>query len=71
MARRKKPVPKSQAELLQKEIDPVLGTGKPPVPNSKKRENQRSVKGDDVKRFTVGFKVRGLSNLSNISFGQT
>lgn len=56
MARRKKPVPKSQAELLQKEIDPVLGTGKPPVPNSKKRENQRSVKGDNVKRFTVGLR---------------
>jgi len=56
MARRKKPVPKSQAELLQKEIDPVLGTGKPPIPNSKKRENQRSVKGDDVKRFTVGLR---------------
>ncbi len=49
MARRKKPVPKSQAELFQKEIDPILGTGKPPVPNSKKRENQRTVKGDDIK----------------------
>lgn len=56
MARRKKPVPKSQAELFQKEIDPVLGTGKPPVPNSKKRENQRTVKGDDTKRFTVGLR---------------
>jgi len=56
MARRKKPIPKSQAELFQKEIDPILGTGKPPVPNSKKRENQRSVKGDDTKRFTVGLR---------------
>lgn len=56
MARRKKPVPKSQAELFQKEIDPILGTGKPPVPNSKKRENQRTVKGDDTKRFTVGLR---------------
>ena len=56
MARRKKPVPKSQAELFQKEIDPILGTGKPPIPNLKKRENQRSVKGDNVKRFTVGLR---------------
>ena len=56
MARRKKPIPKSQAELFQKEIDPILGTGKPPVPNSKKRENQRTVKGDDTKRFTVGLR---------------
>ena len=56
MARRKKPVPKSQAELFQKEIDPVLGTGKPIIPNSKKRENQRTVKGDDTKRFTVGLR---------------
>ena len=56
MARRKKPVPKSQAELLQKEIKPVLSTGKPPVPNSKKRENQRTVKGDKTKRFTVGLR---------------
>ena len=62
MARRKKPVPKSQAELFQKEIDPILGTGKPPVPNSKKRENQRTVKGDDTKRFTVGLRDIG-SNL--------
>tara|TARA_R100001509_G_scaffold1857_1_gene1592 strand:+ start:241 stop:1455 length:1215 start_codon:yes stop_codon:yes gene_type:complete len=56
MARRKKPVPKSQAELFQKEIDPILGTGKPPIPNLKKRENQRSIKGDNVKRFTVGLR---------------
>tara|TARA_R100001509_G_scaffold143454_1_gene99225 strand:- start:4904 stop:6118 length:1215 start_codon:yes stop_codon:yes gene_type:complete len=56
MAKRKKPVPKTQAELLQKEIAPVLGTGKPIIPDSKKRENQRSVKGDDVKRFTIGLR---------------
>ena len=56
MARRRKPVPKSQAELFQKQIDPVLGTGKPIIPNSKKRANQRSVKGDTVKRFTIGLR---------------
>ncbi len=56
MAKRKKPVPKTQAELLQKEIAPILGTGKPIIPDSKKRENQRTVKGDDVKRFTIGLR---------------
>ena len=56
MARKKKPVPKSQAELLQKQITPKLPTGKPPVPNKQKRENQRTVKGDTVKRFTVGLR---------------
>ena len=56
MARKKKPVPKSQAELFQKDIEPILGTGKPPIPNSKKRENQRTVKGDDVKRFNIGLR---------------
>ena len=56
MARRKKPVPKSQAELFQKEIDPILGTGKPPIPNLKKRETQRSVKDDTVKPFSLGLR---------------
>ena len=56
MARKKKPVPKKQAEILQNQIDPVLPTGKPVIPNNKKRENQISVKGDNVKRFTVGLR---------------
>jgi hypothetical protein len=56
MAKRKKPVPKSQSELLRQDIKPVLGTGMPPIPNSKKRENQRSIKGDTAKRFTVGLR---------------
>ncbi|MDA7492385.1 hypothetical protein N8445_00300 [bacterium] len=56
MAKRRKPVPKSQAELLQQEIAPILGTGKPPIPDSKRRENQRTVKGDTVKRFTIGLR---------------
>ena len=56
MARRKKPVPKKQSELLQQQIDPILPVSKPPVPNSKKRENQRTVKGDNVKRFTIGLR---------------
>ena len=56
MAIRRKPVPKSQSELFQNEITPIQGTGKPIIPNSKKRENQRTVKGDKVKRFTVGLR---------------
>jgi len=56
MARKKKPVPKKQAEILQNQIDPVLPTGKPVIPTNKKRENQISVKGDNVKRFTVGLR---------------
>ena len=56
MARRKKPVPKSQAELIQQKIEPILPVSKPPVPNSKKRENQRTVKGDNTKRFTIGLR---------------
>ena len=56
MARKNKPVPKKQAELLQKQIDPILPTGKPVIPSNKKRENQISVKGDTVKRFTVGLR---------------
>ena len=56
MARRKKPVPKKQSELLQKQITTKLPTGKPPVPNRQKRENQRTVKNDTVKRFTVGLR---------------
>ena len=56
MAIKRKPVPKTQAELFHKEINPVLGTGKPIIPDSKKRENQISVKGDNVKRFTIGLR---------------
>ena len=56
MAKRKKPVPKTQTELLRKDIKPTLGAGLPPIVDSKKRENQRSVKGDTAKRFTVGLR---------------
>lgn len=56
MALTRKPIPKSQVELSQETIEPYLNQGKAPVPSSKKRENQKSVKGDDVKQFTVGLK---------------
>jgi|TARA_R110000764_G_scaffold55068_2_gene120282 hypothetical protein len=56
MAKRTKPTPKKQSELMQQQITPILPTGKPIVPNTKKRENQRTVKGDDTKRFTIGLR---------------
>lgn len=56
MARRKKPVPKKQAEMMRDQLSPILPTGKPLLPDSKKRENQISVKGDKVKQFTIGLR---------------
>ena len=56
MALTRKPVPKSQVELSQETIQPYLSQGKSLVPANKKRENQRTVKEDDVKQFQVGLK---------------
>jgi hypothetical protein len=54
MALTRKPIPKSQVELSQETVTPYLNQGKAPVPANKRRENQRTLKGDDVKQFTVG-----------------
>lgn len=54
MAVTRKPIPKSQVELSQETITPYLNQGKGPVPSNLRRENQRSVKNDDVKQFQVG-----------------
>jgi hypothetical protein len=54
MSNRRKPLPKSQGELSQETINPLLNQGKAPLPDSKKRENQRRRDKDDVKDFTVG-----------------
>lgn len=56
MAQTRKPIPKSQVELSQETITPYLNQGKGPVPSNKRRENQKSVKDDDVKQFQVGLK---------------
>lgn len=56
MAKSRKPVPKSQVELSQNTIEPYLSQGKSPVPANKRRENQRTLKGDEVKQFQVGLK---------------
>lgn len=56
MALIRKPVPKSQVELSQETITPYLNQGKVPVPSNKRRENQKTLKGDNVKQFSVGLK---------------
>ena len=56
MAKTRKPIPKSQVELSQETVTPYLNQGKSLVPANKKRENQRTVKNDDVKQFQVGLK---------------
>jgi hypothetical protein len=56
MAIIRKPIPKSQVELSQETIEPYLNQGKAPVPATKRRENQKSLKGDKVKQFQVGLK---------------
>lgn len=56
MAKSRKPIPKSQVEISQETIEPYVNNGKAPVPSSKKRENQRTRKNDEVKQFTVGLK---------------
>lgn len=56
MALTRKPIPKSQVELSQETIEPYLNQGKAPVPANKKRENQKTLKGDEVKQFSVGLK---------------
>jgi hypothetical protein len=56
VAKTKKPVPKTQVELSQETITPYLNQGKAPVPANKRRENQRSVKNDEVKQLSIGLK---------------
>lgn len=56
MALKRKPIPKSQAELSQDSIDAYSGQGKAPVEDRKNRGLQRSVKGDDVKQFSIGLR---------------
>jgi len=51
-----KPIPKTQLEISQSNVDPLLNTGKSPSIDNKRRELQRSVKNDDVKPFSLGLK---------------
>ena len=52
----RKPIPKSQVELSQETITPYLNNGKAPVPANKRRENQKTLKNDEVKQFQVGLR---------------
>jgi hypothetical protein len=56
MTKTRKPIPKSQVELSQETITPYLNTGKAPVPANKRRENQKTLKNDEVKQFQVGLR---------------
>lgn len=51
-----KPVPKTQLEIAQSFVDPLLNTGKSPSVDSKRRELQKTVKNDNVKQFSLGLK---------------
>jgi hypothetical protein len=56
MTKTRKPIPKSQVELSQETITPYLNNGKAPVPANKRRENQKTLKNDEVKQFQVGLR---------------
>lgn len=56
MARSKKPIPKSQAELSQAQITPFISGSKTPIVDKKARVIQRRVDNDIVKRFNVGLR---------------
>ena len=51
-----KPIPKTQLEIAQSFVDPLLNTGKSPSVDNKRRELQKTVKNDDVKQFSLGLK---------------
>ena len=51
-----KPIPKTQAELFKEQADSKASGAKSIIPNLKKRELQRSVKNDDVKRLHIGLR---------------
>ena len=51
-----KPIPKTQRQLSEESREPYLNQGATPSVNPKRRELQRSVKDDDVKKFSVGLR---------------
>lgn len=52
----RKPIPKSQRQLSQDSITTYTNQGKSDVDRSQNRANRRSVKGDDVKQFSIGLR---------------
>ena len=51
-----KPTPKSQKQISEGLRKPLLNQGALPSVNPKRRELQKSVKGDDVKQFSIGLR---------------
>lgn len=51
-----KPIPKTQKQLSEDSREPYLNQGATPSIDPKRRELQRSVKGDDVKQFSLGLR---------------
>ena len=51
-----KPVPKTQAQIFKEQTDAIASESTPILPNLKKRELQRTVKDDDVKRLHIGLR---------------
>ena len=51
-----KPIPKSQREISEGTRKPLLNQGGIPTNDSKRRYNQKSVKNDDVKNFSIGLR---------------
>ena len=58
MAERTKPTPKSQAQISQDTIETYNNASKQQIPNDikKNRGYSRTVKGDDVKQFSIGLR---------------
>lgn len=54
MAKKRVPVPKSQVEISQQQIQPYDGSGKVPAPNSKQRAQQKRILAEDPKPLTIG-----------------
>ena len=54
MAKKRVPVPKSQVEISQQQIEPYDGSGKVPAPNTKQRAQQKRILTDDPKPLTIG-----------------
>ena len=52
----RKPIPATQRQLSQESTGNANLVDSNPVPAHKRRENQRSVKGDDTKNFSIGIK---------------
>lgn len=51
-----RPIPKSQRQLSEESVKPLLNQGTTPSNNLKRRDLQKSVKTDDVKRFSIGLR---------------